>query len=84
MQKLENRNWKMETGAASKARLHLAKSNANGNELEKVTDPLTRLAPLASLSPKGARAGIQVEAPLAPLGERVPEVRGRVRGTGGL
>ena len=55
----------------------------NVNELEKVTDPLTRLAPLATLSPKGARAGIQVDAPLAPLGARVPEVRGRVRGCAG-
>ena len=44
---------------------------SNVNELEKVTAPLTRLAPLATLSPKGARAGIQVNAPLAPLEEGV-------------
>jgi len=55
----------------------------NVNELEKVTDPLAGLAPLATLSPRGARAGIQVDAPLAPLGERVPEVRGQVRGSAG-
>jgi len=55
----------------------------NVNELEEVTDPLTRLAPPATLAPKEARAEIQVDPPLAPLGERVPEVRGRVRGTGG-
>jgi len=43
---------------------------SNVNELEKVADPLTRLAPLATLSPKGEREGIQVDAPLTPLGER--------------
>jgi len=53
---------------------------ANVNELEKVTHPLTRLAPLAALSPRGERAGIHGDAPLAPRGERVPEVRGQVRG----
>jgi hypothetical protein len=39
----------------------------NVNEPEKVTDPLTRLAPLATLSPKGARARIQVDASLAEM-----------------
>jgi hypothetical protein len=46
-----------------------------------MVDPLTRLATLATLSPKGGRGFGFPQFTLAPLGERVPEERGRVRGS---
>ena len=55
---------------ASLLRKPQLKPKTNVNELEKVADPLTRLTPLATLSSKGARAGVQVDAPLAPSGEK--------------
>ena len=76
----ESRRPRRRTKARATKPLTAVTNSTNVNELEDVPDPLTRLAPLATLSSKAARAGIQVGAPLAPLGERAPEVRARVRG----
>jgi len=55
---------------ASLLRKPQLKPKTNVNELEKVADPLTRLTPLATLSPKGRGQEFKLTLPSPPRGRK--------------